>query len=123
MTKLPYIEGLRGIAALMVVLGHLSLAFYPAILSGSFSQIHTHYAIEFLVMSSPLNLIINGNLAICIFFILSSFVLSYKFFESPCYELILSAAIRRYFRLAIPVFFSILLAYIFMRLSLFEHAQ
>ena len=123
MAKLTYIEGLRGVAAFIVVLHHFSVAFYPATYNGNYSQIHTQNAIELFIATNPLNLFINGNFPVCIFFILSAYVLSYKFFKFPNYELIKSAAIRRYFRLAIPVLFSVFVAYTFMQFSLFYNKQ
>ena len=38
--KLKHIEGIRGLAAIIVVLHHYTLAFYPALNFGDISQAH-----------------------------------------------------------------------------------
>jgi len=107
--KLEYLEGLRGIAAFIVVISHFVQIFYPALFNLDTNIIHN--PIETQISKTPLNILYNGNFSVCIFFVLSGFVLSYKFFETKNKQIIMSSIIRRYFRLAIPVFSSILLVY------------
>ncbi len=63
----------------------------------------------------PINVFWNGNLAVCIFFVLSGFVLSYKFLKSRDQEILYSSAFRRYPRLLIPVAGSIFIGFIFVK--------
>ena len=65
--KLHYLDGLRGIGALMVVLNHFMVSFYPAVFTGEPSQINSNVFIEQLIAKTPLNVIFSGNFAVCIF--------------------------------------------------------
>ncbi|GFP74248.1 acyltransferase family protein [Clostridium fungisolvens] len=109
MKKIKYLDGIRGLAALSVVIFHFVRNFYPTLDNANINQIHTNGNIEILFATTPLNLLYNGNFAVCIFFILSGYVLSYKFFATKNDEVIVSSAFKRYFRLLIPVLFSVLL--------------
>jgi peptidoglycan/LPS O-acetylase OafA/YrhL len=123
MRKIQYLDGLRGLAAFIVVLNHFVLAFYPALFSGT--DLHTHLAQgrEFFLSGTMFNLLYNGDFAVCIFFVLSGFVLSHKFFLQKRHEILVESAVKRYVRLAIPVAFSVILAYVLMKFSLFYNQQ
>lgn len=112
--RIEYLDGLRGIAVLMVVFSHFIIAFFPALVNGKAEYCHTTNCIEVAIAASPLNIFYNGNFAIYIFFTLSGYVLSYKFFRERKYHIIVSSALGRYFRLLVPVLFSIVAAYICM---------
>lgn len=55
----------------------------------------------------------------CLFIILSSYVLTFRFFKCYSYELIISGAFRRYFRLLPLVLLSIILGFLLSYYSLF----
>ncbi len=119
MKKLGYLESLRGLAALIVVFNHFAIAFYPALFFGATEPVHTEKGIEVLISGTPLNLFYNGAFAVALFFILSGFVLAYKFFKNralPVY--LLPLTVKRYVRLLPPVFISILLSFLLLRFSL-----
>lgn len=59
----------------------------------------------------------------CIFFILSGYVLSYKFFIKNDINILIDGFIKRYFRLMVPVLFSIFIAYLFMKCGLFFNGE
>ncbi|ASN68112.1 hypothetical protein 8F11_77 [uncultured Caudovirales phage] len=119
MKKLYYLEGVRGIAAFMVLLSHFIQVFYPALLSSEQSLVHN--AIESKVPQTPLNLFYNGNFAVCIFFVLSGYVLSYRFIKKKDKTILVESATKRYFRLVLPVAVSVVFAYIILRLDLFYY--
>lgn len=123
MNKLKYLDGVRGFAAFIVVIHHYLLGFFPALLNGNLNSIKTKNGIELLIASSPLNLIYAGNSAVCIFFILSGYVLTYKFFKCNDERLIISSANRRYLRLLVPVLFSLVVTYVFMKLGFFYNIK
>lgn len=108
--KVSYLDGLRGLAAFIVVMSHFFQIFAPSVIEGR-PEIR-HFAFEDAAASTPINLVFNGNFSVCLFFVLSGYVLSYKYFRIKDRFIIYSSAIRRYFRLAIPVLFSVLLAYL-----------
>lgn len=120
MNKIKYLDGLRGLAALMVVVHHLVIAFYPATFSADNSQTHFQDGkLEIWYCHSPFSVFTNGNFAVYIFFVLSGFVLSQKYFRTNDSSLLISSAVKRYFRLFIPVFFTVTIAFIFLKLNLF----
>jgi Predicted acyltransferases len=119
--KIVYFDGLRGLAAFIVFISHSVLTFYPSAAFGTASIIH--HKTEVFLSGTPLNVLWNGNFSVCIFFVLSGFVLSHKFFETKNYNFLISSAIRRYFRLSIPVCVSILIAYLFLKFNFFYNKE
>ena len=77
--KVKYLEGIRGFAAFIVVIFHFIGNFHPASIYGT-SNTHVKGNVEHLFAMTPLNVLYSGSLAVCIFFVLSGFVLSMKFF-------------------------------------------
>lgn len=109
-SKLIFLDGLRGAAAFIVVLAHFFQVFLPSVFEGN-GEI-SHFSFEIPASQTPFNLLFNGNFSVCLFFVLSGYVLSYRFFRSKDNAIIYSSAARRYFRLAVPAFASVLLAYL-----------
>ena len=122
--KLKHIEGIRGLAAIIVVLHHYSLAFYPALNFGDASQTHIgNGSLELFMASTPINLIYNGGFAVCIFFILSGYVLSNAYHQTNNPKILIQYAIKRYFRLLVPVSASIIIAYAFINIGFMHNAD
>ncbi|MEK4158878.1 acyltransferase [Paenibacillus odorifer] len=121
--KMLHLNGLRGVAALMVVLSHYTLSFYPALHTGNPSDVYNSF--ELFVSASPLNVLYNGSFAVFIFFILSGFVLSYKYWRLEHYTFndYLGNIIKRYIRLNIPIAVSIILAFTLLALGLFYNTN
>jgi peptidoglycan/LPS O-acetylase OafA/YrhL len=100
------LEGLRGLAAVQVVFWHATLAFAPR---------WSGYGVDSSpIVGSPVFLLINGSSAIVVFFLLSGYVLTSKFFAHPQYGYLVRGALKRWFRLAPMVLFGSLLGYLFM---------
>jgi peptidoglycan/LPS O-acetylase OafA/YrhL len=114
--KIKYLDGLRGLAALVVVFHHYFFGFYPAFMG--FDIKYQHFSNEKILSGTPLNLLFAGNFAVCIFFVLSGYVLSCKYHQKKENDIITQSAIRRYFRLAIPIVGSILIYYLFIKYNL-----
>ncbi len=120
--KLGFLDGVRGVAMMIVVLHHFGLAFFPAINYLDPEKIHLgNGSIELLIAKTPLNIFFNGGFAVSIFFVLSGFVLSYKFHQSGSRKLLTEYAVKRYFRLFLPVAGSIIICYILFLSGLFAH--
>ncbi len=117
-------ESVRGMAALVVVFEHLILAFYPAFVTGDRRDIHTLKGIEIILSGTPINLLYNGFFSVAIFFVLSGYVLSHKYFKDSNNRIIfLPLAVKRYVRLLPPVLFSNAIAFSLLYLSLFHNRQ
>jgi len=113
--KMNSIEGIRGLAALMLLFGNLIAGFYPELARPSEEQMVGHsYAVE-LAATTPLRVVWDGQWAISIFCVLSGFVVALAFFRFGGTEATTSTAIRRYFRLIIPATASVFLAYFLMK--------
>ncbi len=93
--RFSHLDGVRGWASLMVLFSHLGPCFLLADLDLSFYP-----------------LITDGALAVYLFFVLSGLVMSIHHFRSPSRERLLTAALRRYPRLCLPVLAASLLAVI-----------
>lgn len=109
---------MRGIAALVVILYHYVVAYYPALYTGLIENVKTVSFIEIVVVNSPLNLFYDGDVAVCYFFILTGFLFRYRI-NDVNYCKITASIINRFFRLSIPVVVSLLLSYIVYKLGLY----
>jgi peptidoglycan/LPS O-acetylase OafA/YrhL len=110
--KLNYLESIRGIAACAVVLAHLLATYYPGA-TGDSSAPHTGEgtAAEWF-FGLPLGFMVSGSFAVIVFFTLSGFVLTYKYFQKHNQKDLHRQAAKRYFRLAIPIFCIVVVAYL-----------
>ena len=123
-TRNLYLEGLRGILAIIVVIHHFILLFIPKLFIGSFNvtDFKTNpYSLDILLANTPLNIFMNGGWAVCMFFTLSGFVLSLKYFKSADTKVIQGAIAKRYLRLAIPILASCLLIFLLHFSGLFKN--
>lgn len=96
--RYDYLDGLRGLAALQVLLGHCALAFFPSYLG-------------------PLGFIADGDFAVLLFFTMSGFVLTYSFERTP--YAVVENALARLMRLGLPLAAASAIAYL--ALSLLPH--
>lgn len=106
--KIQYIQGLKGLAMLIVVLMHFYLVFNPALT----------YRME----SFPTHIFVNGNLAVCMFLLLSGFVISKGTSKFTSFDILKGALLKRYFRILFPTSIVVIVAYI-MYLTHVMHIQ
>ena len=108
------LEGLRGIAAIMVVVYHVVIIFYPAIAYGLTTAPTPvrHIPLEGMMYGNPLNVFLSGMFAVGIFFILSGFVLSIGFFHTGRDSIVKKLASKRYLRLMLPALASVVISFL-----------
>lgn len=123
MKKLAYIDGLKGIGALMVYLCHFVFAFYYAAYSLIPENAHTASQIEIAIGKTPLNLFYSGNSAVCLFLVFSGFVLCLSYFAGRDRKRLGESAWKRYFRLMPMILVSNLLIFVLMSLRLYQNAE
>jgi peptidoglycan/LPS O-acetylase OafA/YrhL len=95
---------------LVVVATHFAMAFYPAAAFGSAYRAHGEG--ERLFTTTPLGLVLAGQWAVCLFFVLSGYVLSIRFFGPAAKDTnqLLEAVVKRPFRLGGLVLFSVIIS-------------
>jgi peptidoglycan/LPS O-acetylase OafA/YrhL len=91
-----HLDGLRGVAALCVVVYHFIYFFVPDLVAAAPQQ---GWALW--IASSPLAGLYNGRFCVWVFFVLSGFVLSVAMAETRLS--LLALVVRRYLRLTLPI--------------------
>jgi peptidoglycan/LPS O-acetylase OafA/YrhL len=107
--KEPHFEAIRGVAALTVLFWHCIYGFAPGQ--------------EKLLMGWPGFVVMNGPGAVWLFFVLSAYVLSRRYFIHRDDTRLLRAAIKRWPRLMGPALFSVLAAYALFKLGLYYYEE
>lgn len=114
------LEGLRGFAAIMVVVYHFLQAFYLLMVNGPASGGVQHMRFEDDLYGTPFLMPFSGTLMVAIFFVLSGFVLSIGFFQSKKTSVVRKLAAKRYLRLMIPALAATLVAFALSSLIFFK---
>ena len=119
--RLPWIDGLRGLACLAIFAHHFAGCFYPVLLYGTEQGGVGPLGIA--LAQSPLAVLVNGNFWVCVFFVMAGFVAAWGRFggerpQSPLYRLLPRQLLHRYLRLTPPVFVVSALVLLMLRLGL-----
>ena len=119
-----HLDSMRGIAACLVALTHFLAAFYPYSVFGSADDLQAHIWWEAIVLIPPFSLLTAGHFAVCLFFVLSGYVLSIRFIgESEQVHRIVGAIIKRPIRLAGVLLFSLAFAAVIYQTNGFYNTQ
>jgi peptidoglycan/LPS O-acetylase OafA/YrhL len=116
--KFDFINGIRGIAAIQVVLLHYCAFFLPALAR---VQPKGHFPWEDKLTNTPLYFLIDGQNAVSLFFIMSGFVLTPAFANAK--SSIQNSISKRFIRLFLPVVASVILAMALIALLGGEHTS
>ena len=109
-TRFRFLDGLRGWAAVVVLLHHLFVDGLPA---NSFMADRALWAKVFFL---------NGTLAVSVFFVISGFSLSIRYLETGDGRALGRIAAGRYLRLALPIFAICAVTYVLLVLGLIPPA-
>ncbi len=107
--RLDHLDGVRGTAAFSVFVCHFIQTFLPHIYYSDRAEGHGLWEDEF--ATSPFNIVVNGNFAVCLFFVLSGYVLSCRYLAGGDLEYLRRLAIKRYFRLMLPTLGAVMIAW------------
>src|ERR1700680_2663025 len=112
--KILALEGLRGIASLNVVLGHFLFSFFPYLAHHvrPYPSPVAKYAFEEIMLFPLLTFLYMADAAVSVFFVLSGYVLTRRFYETGRTTEFESSALRRYVRLVLPAFVTVMFAWI-----------
>jgi len=105
--RFPQLDGLRGVAALVVALHHGVMVFDRGLHTGLPQDRRLPW--DELLAGKPFLLLTAGDFAVSLFFILSGFVLSQSFLHSSLG--VTGSVVKRYLRLTIPILVTSLLAF------------
>jgi peptidoglycan/LPS O-acetylase OafA/YrhL len=108
------LEGLRGLACMNVVFGHFLFCFFPYLAHHvrPYPQAVARYAFEEVMMYPPFTFLYLADAAVSVFFVLSGYVLTRRFYETGNIREFEPAAVKRYVRLGLPVFASVMFAWV-----------
>lgn len=110
--RFDYLDGLRGIAALLVVISHFKNGFFA-------SKNNSHIFSS--IWETGNLFIFQGHFCVQIFFILSGFVLAYNSFNRPTF--LHKQWFKRVYRLGMPVFITSVIYFLFIQANLFSFDQ
>lgn len=121
--KITYLDGIRGVASIIVVISHVVMWFAPYLHGGPALNPNLSGASK-LLFDSPFTFIYRGNSAVWLFFVLSGFVLSYNLLKQrDNIDAFRRSALKRYFRLGIPVLASVIICYLLMTFGAYKAAE
>jgi len=121
MSKLLHVEGIRGLACFIVLISHMALTLFPVLTHGiDASGLHQ---VQKAIFNSPFSFFYSGKFSVYIFFVLSGYILAYAGTIKGTGSNIANMAIRRYPRLMIPAFVSVLLSIIVFQLFSDSHHE
>jgi peptidoglycan/LPS O-acetylase OafA/YrhL len=111
-SKTAYLDGVRGVAALIVFIFHWTLRFYPV-------RHGWGYKYDSLWLLPFVRLLFSGAAMVAVFFVVSGFVLAHRFIRrmhageyAELYAGLTSITFRRAVRLFLPAFVSSLMAFV-----------
>lgn len=114
--RIDILEGLRGLAALVVFLFHWLIGFFPQC-----SGLWPNFPKDQGLVGRWGFFFINGSGAVVFFFVLSGFVLSRRAFLTHATDAIGEAALKRWPRLAFPTCVACLISWVFFATGAYHH--
>ena len=112
--RISYLDGLRGVLAVIVFLHHFFYIYFPELIFGgdyaSFSNSGTFGALKVFALT-PISILYNPGFAIHFFFLLSGYVQTKGYYQSGEAAGIQRSLLKRYFRLALPTLVVVVLVF------------
>lgn len=101
MNREVWLDRVKGIACVIVFLNHFFLTFG-----------YTCLGLNKVVLQRPFSVLVNGNYAVCLFLLISAYVISVPIYRQKDFGKVQQTMFKRYPRLMLPVFFSSVISYI-----------
>lgn len=120
--RYEYLDGVCGLAASAVVLTHFVAAVYP---HGAFGgSVPLNGGWEQMFLYPPIGLLVAGHFAVCLFFLLSGYVLSLPLLlKGNSWRHILAATVKRPFRLLGIVLATTIVSWLLWHVSLYSNHE
>ncbi|MGD0277438.1 MAG: acyltransferase family protein, partial [Syntrophales bacterium] len=125
--RITYVDGMRGLAAIVVLSSHVIGAFYPVlipipqVLPVPLQDLANQSLLIKIIIFTPLTIFYNGFSAVTLFLLLSGYVIYNSCVYNKDKTHLTPSVFKRYFRLTIPTLFSCLLSYSLLKFSLFAN--
>lgn len=113
--RIPYIDGMRGLASLLVIFCHIAYVFLPGLNRASLAE----DSFQLFWNGSLLNVLTNGNTAVQVFFVLSGYLICKNSNERKK----LVNPIREYWKLLRIVFPAVVFTSLLMYFQLLHHCD
>lgn len=117
-----WLDGLRGIACILIFVHHSILAFFPSAYYGGNPE-SGKYSMDTLLAESPIGVVFNGNFWVCVFCVVSGLVLSLKVMKDRNRENLSKTVLKRYPRLALPMLIVSFLVYFMLKIGAFSNIE
>ena len=104
MKREKWLDAIKGIACIVVFFSHFYLTFCSE-----------SVLLNRVLSIKPLQILVNGNYAVCLFLMISAYVISVPVYTCHSLDRIRQTAFKRYLRLMLPVFFASALSFILSR--------
>lgn len=121
--RLTWIDGLRGLACILIFTHHFLVSFFPSSYNGDPNTSRMIYGLDVKWANSPLSFIICGNFWVSVFCLVSGLVLGYQVYRAKTTNEVSSMVLKRYPRLCFPLAVVSFAAWIMMQFSLFPTAE
>lgn len=120
--RIGWLDGLKGIACILIFCHHFALIFFPATFYGPWAASRLS-GIDTYLAQSPFGVLLNGNFLLSVFCMLSAFVLSAQVLRMEDRSRLGTVIAKRYFRLMPPLFGVGLAVWLLLRFGLFSGAE
>lgn len=117
--RLIWIDGLRGLACILIFTHHFLVSFFPSSYNGNPDTVRMIYGLDAKWANSPLSVLICGNFWVSVFCLVSGLVLAYQIYNATTGEEVCAAFLKRYPRLCFPLVAVSFVVWIMMQLSMF----
>lgn len=114
-----YLNGIKGIACLIVFIMHFVQTFYPAVFNGTVFLPHLPNDLDAKIIQTPLMSLINGRLMVGVFMVISGMIITIQVMKNNDEKKLSEIIFKRYFRFTFVLFFFCLLIFVMKKLGLF----
>lgn len=120
--RIDWIDGVKGLACVLIFVHHFLLLFYPATYFGDTAPSYLN-GIDVALASSPFAFLINGNFLVMLFCCISGIVISNQVMTMQSKEKLADVVVKRYLRLLLPMIPIALLIFLFLKFGLFANQR